>query len=85
MKREINCLDCARKWQQSGISDDFDGLKINFPIEHKKYVHGKAKGDYRCDGCNKEIKQGEECVAFSLFTDEIHYYPWESSYIEDKS
>jgi hypothetical protein len=72
MKREIDCLDCARKWR---------GGEPTYLPEGKKYVHGKALRGLMCDGCGKDIAQGDECVAFSLFTADHHYFEWEDEYI----
>jgi hypothetical protein len=38
---------------------------------------------YNCDGCNAEIKPGEECGAWSVWTEDMKEVPrWEDQYIE---
>lgn len=72
MKREICCEQCYQKWK-------------TIPCEYgEQLIHkrGKALRDMRCDGCNKEITKGSDCVAISVLGYGQHYYQWESEYLE---
>lgn len=73
MKREINCPKCANEWVKA---------HSEYPGEYIMLVPGRSRGDYLCDGCNKELPKGSGIVCVSLYTDEIPYYPWEDGFLE---
>lgn len=53
-----------------------------YPGEHVKFMCGKAKHDMTCDFCAIHIKKGDDCCAFSIYTDNQIYYEWEEDYIK---
>lgn len=79
MKQEIICEKCLPE------------LRTLFPTsnpyhgEHVKFVSGKARKDFFCDHCGKEITATSKCTAFSIWADHggIPYYNWESEFITD--
>lgn len=89
MKREILCLDCHSKRVASAgvpINQSYDDLlrHVVNPPEKRKTVYGKATIHFLCDSCSKHMTPGDECVALSAWFESrgIHYYPWESEYLE---
>ena len=77
MKREIYCVKCQHEDEQlfpNGIVDNFG--------ERIKYIKGTAKADYKCDLCDKDILQGNECFAVSTWIEgNTQYYSWEPDYL----
>jgi hypothetical protein len=79
MKREILCPDCKTKMQKLFPTSN------PYPGEYIKFVDGRAKKDFLCDGCVniRPIKEGDICTAFSIWSENggIPYFPWESDFI----
>lgn len=86
MKREILCMSCVPKPMGLKLihTQAGDPILVNpYPGEHQKVIKGIAKNHYQCDRCNETIREGEMCVASSLWADYggIPYFPWETQYI----
>jgi hypothetical protein len=45
-----------------------------YPGEYVKYIGGWASGN--------NIKSGEPCIAYSIYTDRTPYYEWEGEFID---
>lgn len=75
MKREILCIECAGKMHRRLISDN------PYLGEYVKFVHGNAKGGYRCDLCGGDIETGKLCCAFTIYTNRTPYFAWEGEFI----
>jgi hypothetical protein len=89
MKREILCMNCAtERSKRHGLVHlpELQTIVDPFPMEHVKYVRGRAKTDFFCDTCTTEIpiKKGDECFAVSTWADYggIPYFEWEGGFIE---
>lgn len=78
MKREIVCPPCAVDLRNLFRSDN------PYPGEHLKFLPGFALDDFFCDHCGGAIFTGEDCTAYSVWTDNTPYFSWESDYIKIK-
>lgn len=47
-----------------------------------RFVEGRARRPLPCYQCQAEIPAGEAAVAFSVYTTERPWTPWESEYLE---
>lgn len=54
-----------------------------YPGEHIKFIHGLALNDYICDLCGLKLQVGDDCTAFTIWSDwnAQPYAPWEDGYI----
>jgi hypothetical protein len=79
MKQEIICKECLPNLQTLFPTDN------PYPGEHVKLVEGKAKNNFICDQCGKEIVAEDKCVAFSVWADYggVPYYNWEGKYLSN--
>jgi hypothetical protein len=75
MKQEILCAGCALE-----ARDRFP-TNTPYPGEGVKFEAGLAKKELTCDYCSKRIQAGHTCVAFSTFSDDLPYHPWEFIFI----
>ena len=75
MKREIVCLPCGAQLRKI--------IMPSSPNEYHKFVRGNALGNYLCDFGNEQIQRGQECEAFSVWTNAIPYTAWESNYVQE--
>lgn len=88
MRREIRCCkeELPKMELQHGInSNTGDPIIFNpYPGEHSKTIKGKAKHSMTCDWCGKQINQGDEVYAVTMWMDDVGlpYYPWEDKYLE---
>ena len=81
MKRQILCKRCG-----SETNGRFPN-KNPYPGEHVKFIDGQALFDEMvCDYCDSPIAVGEECTAFSIWSDYSGrpYYKWEHEFIKVK-
>ena len=78
MKQEIVCSSCRKELRELFPTD------TPYPMEHVKFVDGRAKADYLCDQCGDEILPFQHCTAFSIWADHgtQSYYEWEDKYVE---
>ena len=76
MKQEILCIKCGEE-RKTTIKE--------YPGESFVFERGKAINDYLCDSCASHVAPGDDCFAFSLWSEmgAIPYYPWEKEYIKE--
>ena len=89
MKRDILCPICAAEHRKlHGIPENSQEPHSPYPGEFVKFLDGKAlfemmnNGCFHCDSCYETILPGQPCVAASIWTTRVPYYPWEEAYIE---
>jgi len=80
MKREIVCITCREKLLNLFPTDN------PYPLEHVKFVDGKARKEFFCDHCGREINTTEKCTAVSIWADYggIPYFEWEPDYLFER-
>lgn len=81
MKREILCLNCTETTKRT-----LERLPET-PGEHHKFIAGKARHYFRCDGCHGRVFEGQACSALSIWSDNspAPYYQWEGEYLNANS
>ena len=89
MKRDILCPACAAEHRKlHGVPEKSQQPHRVYNTEFVKFVDGTAlsefmdNGCFHCDSCYETIREGEPCVAASVWTTRIPYYPWETAYIK---
>ncbi len=78
MKREIVCKTCLSELRKvlRNRPADSEG-----PTEFVKFLKGNSRSPFACDQCGKDIAEGSECVALSMWTELIPYFQWEGDFI----
>jgi len=80
MKREIVCGKCREELIKLFPTDN------PYPLEYIKFVDGKARKEFFCDQCGREINKEENCTAVSIWADYggVPYTEWEPDYLFDR-
>ena len=80
MKREIVCSKCRGELIKLFPTDS------PYPMEHIKFVDGKARKEFICDNCGFNINTTENCTAMSIWADHgrVPYIEWEPEYLYDR-
>lgn len=76
MKRDILCKACEE------VHRTLFPTESPYPGEYVKFIYGEAKKKMTCDCCAMTIKKGDNCCAFSVYTDDRPYLTWEEDYIK---
>lgn len=78
MKRELLCLECAKKSKETFATMNYEGDKDQFT-----FIEGRIRANFlSCDSCNKEFNKGDYAEALSIWTKKLDYKPWEKTYLE---
>lgn len=89
MTRNILCCDCAEticdRYGVKGPTFEAQAYpaSIDGPAEFVRLVPGIASAVYLCDNCGHRISQFERCWAYTIYTAQTPYHPWETEFVLD--